>query len=341
MAESRIPQLKDWLTHIIRDAFITTGVLLKITIPVSIITKLLKDLGATDQLGVLLSPLMGLLGLPGSMGLVWATAMLTNLYTAMIVFASLAPEAHLTVAQVTVLCTMMLVAHGLPVELGIARSAGPRIRAMAAVRVGGAILIGGSLNQIYLIGGFLQQPNQALWNPPPQETAWLAWSLGELRNIVWIFLIILALLVVMRTLKAIGVMDLLTRILEPALTFLGIRREAAPVTIIGMMLGLSYGGGLIIQEARSGQLQNRDIYFSLALMGLSHSLVEDTLLMMVLGGDLSGILFGRVFFSLLIMFIMVKLMKNCPEQVFNRYFFRKRHVVVVPDELRPSGQGGV
>ena len=35
----------------------------------------------------------------------------------------------------------------------------------------------------------------------------------------------------------------------------------------------------------------------MALMGLCHSLVEDTILMMLLGGHLSGILGGRVVFS--------------------------------------------
>lgn len=319
-------RVKTWISQLVHDAFRTTTVLLKITIPISLLTKLLKEAGVTDQLGILLSPVMGLLGLPGSMGLVWATAMLTNLYTAMIVFASLAPEAHLSVAQVTVLCTLMLVAHGLPVEIGIARSAGPRVRAMTAVRIGGAVLMGGCLNQIYLITGFLQQPNKAIWNPPPQETAWMAWATGELRNILWIFLIILTLLFVMRILHAIGLMNILTRGLEPGLTFLGIGREAAPITIIGMMVGLSYGGGLIIQEARSGHLQNRDVFFSLALMGLSHSLIEDTLLMMVLGGSISGVLFGRVFFSLLIIFIMVKLMKSCSEETFDRYFYRNRQI---------------
>lgn len=319
-----ILRLKTWISQLFRDALRTTTVLLKITIPISILTKLLKEAGVTDQVGILLLPVMGLLGLPGSMGLVWATAMLTNLYTAMIVFASLAPEAHLTVAQVTVICTLMLVAHGLPVEIGIARSAGPRARVTTAVRIGGALIMGGCLNQIYRFTGLLQQPNQAIWNPPPQSTAWLGWATGEFRNICWIFMIILTLLFVMRILHAIGVMNILKRALEPGLTLLGIGREAAPITIIGMMVGLSYGGGLIIQEARSGNLQNRDVFFSLALMGLSHSLVEDSLLMMVLGGSLSGVLFGRVFFSMLIIFTMVRLMNSCSEQAFERYFFRNR-----------------
>ncbi len=76
------------------------------------------------------------------MGLVWATAMVTNLYGGIVVFASLAPEAHLTVAQITVLTTMMLVAHALPVELRIAQKAGSRLHAMAFLRIAGALTLG-------------------------------------------------------------------------------------------------------------------------------------------------------------------------------------------------------
>lgn len=317
-----INRVIEGLRQLARDAFRTSIALFKITIPISILTKILQELGATDQLGLLLSPVMGLLGLPGSMGLVWATAMITNIYGGMVVFAALAPSAHLTVSQVTVLCTLMLVAHTLPVELRIAQKAGPRLRVMAVLRLGGALLIGWMLSRIYTIGGFLQQPNQAIWNPPLRESTWSAWATGEVQNLLSIFLIIFVLLLVMRILKKIGIMDILTRLLEPALGFLGMSRKAAPITIIGMMLGLAYGGGLIIQEARSGLLPKRDVFFSLSLMGLSHSLVEDTMLMIVLGGHLSGILWGRVFFSFIIIFVMVKLLNNCSDRFFDRYLYR-------------------
>jgi hypothetical protein len=99
-------------------------------------------------------------------------------------------------------------------------------------------------------------------------------------------------------------------------------RDAAPVTVIGMTLGLAYGGGLIIQEARSGILGKRDVFFSLALMGLTHSLFEDTLLMMLLGGRLSGILAWRVVFSLLVIFLLVRLLMRVSDKAFERYFCR-------------------
>ena len=88
------------------------------------IVKLLEETGSTEYLAWLLSPLMSLVGLPDSMGLVWATAMLSNIYAGMVVFFSVSAGESLSVAQVTVLGTMILVAHALPIEGAVAKMAG-------------------------------------------------------------------------------------------------------------------------------------------------------------------------------------------------------------------------
>jgi spore maturation protein SpmB len=126
-----------------------------------------------------------------------------------------------------------------------------------------------------------------------------------------IFLIILTLMAVLQIMKKLGITTLMTRLLEPLLKLLGMSRDAAPVTIIGMTLGLSYGGGLIIQEAQSGRLDRRDLFASVTLMGLCHSIFEDTLLMMVLGAHVSGIFWGRLIFSLVAIFLLVRLINVC------------------------------
>ena len=155
--------------HLLRDALKTSFALFKIIIPLSIATKLLTDWGITDYLGLVLGPVMEFVGLPGTMGLVWATAMMTSLYGAMVVFASLAPAENLTVAQVTVLTTMIVVAHGLPIETRITQVAGLRPWFLALLRIGGALTLGWLLNQIYSAGNFLQTSNRALWTPPPRD----------------------------------------------------------------------------------------------------------------------------------------------------------------------------
>ncbi len=315
-------QLKTALRELFFDSLRTCGELFKIIVPISIATRFLQQWGVVDQLGVLIGPVMKLVGLPGEIGLVWATAMVTNLYAGMVVFASLAPGLELSVAQVTVLTSMMLVAHGLPVELRIAQKAGTRFRTQMLIRVGGALLLGGLLNLGYRWSGSLQQQNNALWNPPAVDPTWLGWMQAELRNLLSIMLIIFLLMALLRLLKKIGIIDLLTRLLEPLLVLLGIGRQAAPLTIVGMTLGLSYGGGLIIREAQSGRLSKQDVFCSIALMGLCHSLIEDTLLMMVLGGHVSGVFWGRLFFTLVAVFLFSRLLRVLPQSFFERYLVR-------------------
>ncbi len=308
----------------LRQAVKTSYALFRIIVPIAIGVRLLELAGVIKLLGELLAPLMALVGLPGNLGLVWATTLVTNIYGGMVVFAGVAPGAGLTVAQVTVLATMMLIAHAIPVEASIAQRAGTSFRAMAILRVGGALAAGALLNLGYNLTNTLQQPNQALWTPPPRDPSWLGWALGEARNLVYIFLIILALLILMRLLKSFGIISGLTRLLRPVLMLLGISERAAPLAIIGMTLGLTYGGGLIIQEARAGHLSRHDVFCALALLGICHSFIEDTLLMVVIGGHLSGTLVGRTVFALLVTYLVARLMRSLPEPVLDRWFFGRR-----------------
>lgn len=300
----------------------TSLILFKIVIPLSLATKLLNDWGVTAYIGIVLGPLMTLVGLPGSMGLVWATAMVANLYAAIIVFSTLITVEPLTVAQVTILTTMMLVAHSLPIELRIAQKAGPRLPYMLLLRVLGALLTGILLNQIYSKSGYLQAEFVAVWKPEVIDPSWKTWAVDQLKSLFSIYVIILVLLFIIRLLTWLRVTDLLSRILKPLLRLMGMSKDAAPITIIGMTMGIGYGGGLIIREAQSGSLSKRDIFFSLSFMGLMHSMIEDTLLMILLGGHVSGVLIFRFIFAMAVIFIMVRIMKQVSERTFHRYFFR-------------------
>jgi hypothetical protein len=135
-------------------------------------------------------------------------------------------------------------------------------------------------------------------------------------------MIILLLLVTVRLLNWLHMTDILGRVLKPILKLMGISKDAVPVTIIGMTMGIGYGGGLIIREAHSGRLPEREVFFSLSFMGLMHSMIEDTLLMIFLGGHVSGVLLFRFIFAMMVIFLMVRLMRRFSDERFYRYFFR-------------------
>lgn len=310
--------------------------LYKIMVPIIIVVKILQEAGLIVWLAKPLAPIMYLVGLPGEMGLVWATAMINTIYGSMIVFVSLASTHDLSVAQVTVLCTMILVAHGLPIELGIVRKSGPRIIFQALLRVGGALVLGLILHHFYTVTGWLQQPNVVLWESQPESASLWGWGLGQVQNLAMIFVIILILTAIMRIFTAFGVTDFCVRLLTPVLRGLGVGPEAGTLTIVGMVMGLSYGGGMIMHEARSGHIADKDIFSSLSLMGLSHSIFEDTLLMAVLGAHISGLLWARVLFTLFVVAALVRLVARLGDGFFYRYLFKPVQVFVPPEPCCPS-----
>lgn len=299
--------------------------LFKLMIPALIVVKVLEELGFVAYLGVLLEPLMAIVGLPESMGLVWATTILTNIYAGMLVFFYAQQGEAMTVAQVTVIAGLMLMAHGLPVEARIAQQAGVRLRVTLLLRIGGGFLFGWLLHKIYSLGGWLQQPNELLWQPPAVDNSLLGWGKAQLESLLIIQLIVIVLLTVLKVLRSIGVERLMAIALRPLLSLLGIGRNATTITIVGVTLGLAFGGGLLIKEARAGHVSKRDIFAAMSLLAFCHSLIEDTLLVMLLGAHISGALWIRLAFSIAVVALMTRLL-DCRSDSFWQRHLVNRHI---------------
>jgi hypothetical protein len=146
-------------------------------------------------------------------------------------------------------------------------------------------------------------------------------ALGEARNLASIFCIITGLIGLMRLLQALRLLDLCNAALRPVLRLMGIGPRAATIAVVGLVLGLAYGGGRIIHEARTGQVEGRDVFAALTLMGLCHSLIEDTLLMSLVGGHVSGILWGRLLFSLVVTALLTRGVGRLSGQTARRFLW--------------------
>jgi hypothetical protein len=289
------------LTGLVRDAVKVSLALFKVMVPIILVVKLLKELGGIEYLAAPLGPVMELVGLPAGLGLAWATAMLSNIYSGLIVFQALAGETGpLTEAQVTVLGVLMLIAHNLLVEGQVTKRCGVSFFGQNLLRIGGAFACAWLLHVLFASTGILSGPAVMLWLPPPAESSLLGWAWGETKNLCYIFLIILALMGLMRLLNFLGLTRLLEKLLTPFLKLMGIGSTAATVTVIGMTMGLTYGGGLIIHETQAGHISKKDVFAAVSLMSLSHALIEDTLLLALIGTSPWGSLVGRLLFSLVV-----------------------------------------
>lgn len=309
---SRFAAIAAPVGRLFRDAVSSYLVLIRLMVPALIIVKALDMAGGTHLLAGVLAPVMHLVGLPPEIGIVWAAALLTSIYTSLAVFADMSLHVPLSVAQVSVLGTMILVAHSLPVEGAVAKATGVPWAATLLIRLGGALVLGALLNLWYSTTGSLQESAIMLWRPEATDASLAAWAIGQLRALGMIFVIILALMTLLRVLKALGIERLMHAALAPLLRLIGIGREASNVTIIGFTLGLSIGAGLLIREARTGKMSRRDIFLTMAFLGLCHSVIEDTLLILLLGADLSAILWTRLAFAILATALLARLGRLVP-----------------------------
>ncbi len=298
--------------------------LYKIMIPISIVVKLLQYFGLITLFGEALAPLMQIIGLPGTCGIVWATTMITNIYGGMIAFYSLAISSSLTTAQVSILCSLMLMAHALPIELQIAHKAGCRLWVMFLIRFGFGILTGITMYQLLHITDLFQEPNVVQWKPETIVNPTLAeWILGEIKKYIIVFFVVMALMFVMRVLKKSGVLDKFSEGLKPILGLMGINKEVIPMTVIGLSLGILYGGALIIKETEEKEIPKTDVFYAFVLMGLCHSLIEDSLLMISMGANWTMIFIFRMVFALTITFLLVKITKMLPDKQVEKWLTTK------------------
>lgn len=283
--------------NIIKNIWSIYWTLLKIMVPVLLLVKLLTIIGFTEWMTLLIEPFLSMVGLPTDVGVVIAVTALTNMYGGVIIFADVVSHLEMTLEQITVLCGIMLFAHGLPLEGAIAKKAGMPWYLTLTLRLVGGFAFGVLLHFFYQRMGYLQQPYEMVAVIEQSSPTLLAWGLTQIKSFIIIFFIIAILILLLKCLKWLRIEALFHYFLRPILRLLGISKDAINFTVIGMLLGLSFGGGLLIHESNTGKLQKKDVFLAMCFLSICHSLIEDTLLVLFLGAHVSGVLWGRLLFS--------------------------------------------
>jgi spore maturation protein SpmB len=291
--------------------------LYKILIPFVFIIKLLEVTGIVDIIAKAFAPLMGLIGLPSELGIIWVTALVVNIYAALILFVNILPTLDVSVAQITILTVAMLLCHNLLIESAISKSAGVSFLFTSFYRLVSAFFACCILNLIYSKFNYLNEPfTTSFILDVPQPGLWF-WLKDQILYLFYIFIIVVALVTILEILKIIGIENFLKKILVPPLRFFGISESAMNIIIVGMTIGLQFGGGILIKEVNSAKIDKQSVFLSILLINLVHAIIEDTLLMLAVGGHFSGVIFARIIFGLLISLLMLKIY-----QIFNIFFER-------------------
>jgi len=286
--------------------------LMKVMLPVMVAVRLAEHWGWIEALGHAVAPAMAWLALPPEAGLVWITGAAVGIYGAIAAMIGLAPQLELSAGQLSALAAMLLFAHSLPIEQSIVRRAGASWWATGALRIAVALGYGGAVAWASRLSGVLAEPVSLAWMgagaPSGGDHGLVDWLQATALSLAVTFAILVALLVLLDVLERAGLTRRITTLLTPLLRVSGLDARAAPVTTVGVLLGLTYGGVLVIEEAEKQHFSARTRFLALAWLSLSHALIEDTLLLVALGANVWIVLVGRVAVTLVLIGALARLL---------------------------------
>ena len=313
----------DRVKSVLRDIVTVSVALFRVMIPTLIIVKLAQMAGAVDVLTKLAAPVVTLMGLPEDVAIVLTTTALTNPYAGLMVLAATPIEGGLSIGQASIMASFMLFTHGLPVEAAISRQAGIKATAVIVLRLAAAVHFGILLHVVFQATGALQ--GAALMNLPQftENADLVTWALDQIKGLVFVFCVIVVLLFFLEGLRVIGVERVMRAMMRPVLTRLGMGDDASTIVIVGLTLGLGFGGGLMIKDVSQGKVGPKDAISALILINLFHSVFEDTTVMMLLGPSLFVILIARGLFCLGLVWIILKLLSFADQTLWDRFLINK------------------
>ena len=278
----------------------TSWTLLRVMIPTMVIVQLLKVTGVLDNVAAVGAPLMNLFDLPGESSLVLISGGLINIYAAVAVAVNI----PLTAKGMTVLAIMVLIAHNLIVETAVQSQSGTPAWITLPVRITTAFLAGFLFSRI--MPGSEDVIVQAGISGGTDTMRGIL--IANSMSLIKIILIIIGLMVVMDLTREFGFMDRITGALSVPMKILGMNQRTSLVTAVGLLLGLAYGAGLIIDETRRTNISRDEILATNIFLGTNHALIEDTLIFVAVGAGLGWILAGRLLIGYVILKISLPVM---------------------------------
>jgi hypothetical protein len=251
----------------------------KIVIPVSLLVALLQWSGWLYEADAILKPLMGWLNLPSEAALPIVSGMLINLY-ATIAAITVVP---FTAGQMTLIAIFSLIAHNLIIEGIIQHRSGINVAIITLVRISAAILT------VLFVSQFIGDTSESvaglaeITGDSTIAEALKDWALDTLILLAKVFGIIMLIMIVLESLTALGWSEYLFNFCRPLMRILGLSRRATMLWVTAVVFGLMYGGAVIQDEVRRGDLTKSELKHLHMSIGINHSMVEDPALFVALG----------------------------------------------------------
>ncbi|WP_035185848.1 nucleoside recognition domain-containing protein [Alteribacter aurantiacus] len=278
----------------------TTWTLGKIIFPITLIVTILSHTPVMDWLVRMLTPLMGAIGLSGEAAIPLVLGNVLNLYAAIGAILTL----DLTVKEVFILAVMLSFSHNLFVESAVAKQIGLKIWVVLVVRIGLALASAWVINLAWQ-GGQETARYGFVAGPTEQElTGWGAIALQGLQSaffgVIQLAAIVIPIMIFIQIMKDLKWLNVFSKWMAPFTKVLGVRENTSTTLAAGLVFGLAYGAGVMIQAAKEDGVRKKDLYLVFIFLVACHAVIEDTLIFAPLGIPLWPLLLIRLVTAVLL-----------------------------------------
>lgn len=273
------------LPKTLSDARKVSWLILKMVIPLYVLTDVLIYLDWIQYLAAPFNPMMSALNLPPEAALAVAAGVFLNIYAAL----ALAAPLNLSGYEWTILGVFLGVMHSMPVETAVMRQLGVSVTYSVALRFVMAWIA--VLPLLWINPQWLNHaPGLVEFTPLFQ-----AESLGQalwvsLQNALILALEVIALIALL--------MVLINYLRARPWVQKHLQNVGVGVSMVaGQLLGITYGAGVLISEARAGHMSREQIFYVASFLMVCHSVIEDGLLFALFGADYWVMMVDRLVFA--------------------------------------------
>ncbi|MCZ8537506.1 hypothetical protein M9R32_09965 [Paenisporosarcina quisquiliarum] len=260
----------------------TTWTLSKIIFPITLLLVILQFTPVLPWIIDLVSPVMGIFGLRGDAAIPLVLGNALNLYAGIAGILSL----ELTVKEVFILAVMLSFSHNIFIETGVALKVGVKLWVVLLVRFGLAAISAIVINLVWSGGSDIAQYGMAPKVASMPE-GWMEIVLLGLQKasfgVLQLAMVVIPLMIVIQYLKDKQYLQKFSQKLAPFTKLLGIEPNASMTLVSGLVIGLAFGAGVMIQAVQEDGVSKKDATLVFIFLVACHAVVEDTLIFIPLG----------------------------------------------------------
>lgn len=284
----------------LRPSLKTSLWILKLMVPISLGVVLLQHIGAIEWISHYTSPLFEFVGLPGEAALVYITAALVNVYSAIAVISTFTFDER----AITMLAISSLIAHNLIVETAVQRKTGSSALAMVLTRVGLSVLSLIVMNIFLPVSTIAEVTRSTGSAATSLGESLLGWLNSSILLAAKVVVLVFALNILQQVLKTTGAIEVLSRLFRPILAIFGLPSRTSFLWIVANTLGLAYGAAVMVSEVEEHRISKTEANLLNYHIAVSHSNLEDMLLFAAIGASVGWMLSVRLAFAAILVWII-------------------------------------